>query len=85
MQAGRNYLNRRGWAIDQKRKALAALPPVDYDAERTQKLRQLRELAASLEAKPHMADVFEAVMARIADLEASAARAAAHGRQARPG
>lgn len=80
MQASRNHFNRRRWAIDQKLKALAALPPVDYDAERTEKLRQLRELAASLEAEPHMAAAFEAVMATIADLEASAARADAHGR-----
>lgn len=68
----RNFFHRRRWAIDQRRKAVAAgsgglAAVVQPDTDR---LAGLRTLAAALEPLPHMAGTLAAVRAEIARLEA---------------
>lgn len=66
----RDFLNRRRWAIEQKKKALASLPVPDYAAERATKLAGLKELADALALLPHMAPTLECVRTEISRLEA---------------
>lgn len=70
---------------DAARRAAVAIQTKPEWADIVRALRRQDDGSRPDEHTPHMAETLEAVMATIADMEASAARAAAHGRQARPG